>query len=294
MERRRYLLAVASLAGVAGCGGGGPGGDTASEATTDRPTPTPTRTATPTPTPTEPEFALRSIDLPAEVGAGEPFSWSLTVANTGDGDGVFRTAVSSRRSGEAYERLGEIELEIAAGDTETFESERGRLPYLSTVTFRFDAIDVTREVSVVPRSLLFYDTYRNPAGVATAADGLRLREAYTYETEDGVAALPAAAGRQWAFVTFEAANTSDAPARAPRRSDVTLLADDARYDSVYVLKEEGRYRGGEIASGVTRRGWIGYEVPAALAVDDLAVAYRGQDREGEWAVRWRADLPAEA
>ncbi len=46
-------------------------------------------------------------------------------------------------------------------------------------------------------------------------------------------------------------------------------------------------------AGVSRDGWIAYELPDDIERDELVVSYTGGDLLGEWTVRWAVD-PEEA
>lgn len=238
----------------------------------------------------EPEFEVESLDMPEEVEVGEEWSWSITVANTGDADGTFETAVYVKTADTDFTEVGTIELEIPAGGTATYESDTGTLRYITRATYRFEALDLEQEIQAVSRSLTFGESYRTPQDIVVTAHSIDLRDVYEYENYDGETATEeASSGSQWAFLEFEAANESGSSEFVPLEGDVSLIAGDTQYDSQYISKEDGKYEGGEVQPGITREGWIAYEIPSDLRVGDLEVAYSGSNFEGEWSVRWRSE-----
>jgi hypothetical protein len=131
------------------------------------------------------------------------------------------------------------------------------------------------------------ESYENPDGIVATAGDLDLERAYTYTNFlDEEQTEPASDGYQWAFLDFEATNDSGSSEFLPLESDISLIAGNQQFDSVFISKEEGKYEGGEVQPGITRSGWIAYEVPENLDKNDFSVAWSGSTFDGEWAVRW--------
>lgn len=294
MERRRVLSIIAATAGVsiAGCSGdpeSGSGNSQSQSTDTTSPSPNQGDESTPTESPTdidtqtptesgEPEFVVESVDIPEEVEIGEEWSWAITIANTGEVGGTFRTEVTASIGDSDFQRLGEIELEIPAGETATYESETATTSYLTQATLRFEEFDLERDVNVVTRSLTFGEPYQNPEGIVTVAHGIDLQSSYTYEGYDGSEETETAGdGMMWAFLEFEATNDGGSPEYVPSDSDISIITGNQQYNSTYINKEEGQYESDEIQPGITRRGWIAYEIPNDLTGEDLSVAYSDGD-----------------
>lgn len=239
----------------------------------------------------EPEavFELVEIDIPEEVSSSEEWGWSLTVENTGDAAGTFETAVLAGEAGENLEHIGDISLDIDAGETGTYDSEPSQFPYVTRVEYYFDEFDASREVSVLTAVHSYGEVFRNPEGVEITVTDVDLRSAYTYEDWDGTTASEeASSGYQWAFVWVEVLNDSGSSEWIPWVSDFNILVNGSQYDYDFILKTEDEYEGGsEIADGVTRSGWIAYEIPEELSVDDLQIHHSDRDFFGEWEVRWQ-------
>lgn len=236
----------------------------------------------------ETEFELESLDMPDEVEVGQGWSWSVEIANIGDGNGTFETTVYAKVADTDFGEVGTIELDIPAGETKTYESDTEYINYLTTGTYRFEALDTEHEIQTVSRSLSWGESYENPQGVVTTAHSIELRNIYSYEGWDGTTTEEASSGMQWAFLEFEATNESGSKEWVPFEDDVNLLAGNSQYDYVYISKEQGAYEGGGVQAGITRSGWIAYEIPEDLNGDDLVVAYSGDNFDGEWSVRWRS------
>ncbi|QLK25751.1 hypothetical protein HYG81_16980 [Natrinema zhouii] len=236
----------------------------------------------------EAAFELESLDMPDEVEVEQEWSWSVEIANIGDGDGTFETTVYAKVADTDFGEVGTIELDIPAGETKTYESDAGHINYLTTRTYRFEALDTEHEIQAVSRSLSWGESYENPQGVVTTAHSIELRDVYSYEGWDGTTTEEASSGMQWAFLEFEATNESGSKEWVPFEGDMNLLAGNSQYDYVYISKEQGAYKGGGVQAGITRSGWIAYEIPEDLNGDDLVVAYSGDNFDGEWSVRWRS------
>jgi len=69
------------------------------------------------------DFAVRSFDAPEAVDEGEGVEATLTVANTGDTDGVFVAAVNRSGPRVAYAPESAVQLSVPAGETRTWTYE---------------------------------------------------------------------------------------------------------------------------------------------------------------------------
>ena len=239
----------------------------------------------------DPEAVLEVVeyDFPEEVEAGEEWSWSVTVENTGGADGTFESGVFFSEPDGQREHLGDISLDVPAGESAIYESDTAAFPYVTRIEFYFDEPDESVVVSILTATLNFGEYFRNPDGIEMTVNEVDLRSSYTYEDWDGSDATEeASSGYQWAFVYFEATNDSGSSEWLPWEGDVNILVNGSQYDNEYIHKEEGRYEGGsEVADGVTREGWLAYEVPDDLSVSDLDIHHSDRDFFGDWEVIWR-------
>lgn len=301
---RRQFLALTAAGALAGCGsdtdGSGAGGDgedgsgdgsdgepTPSPTPTSTPTATPTATATPTETAEPASFEVVNVDAPAEAEINAEWTFSLTVRNTGGQDGTFSTPVTVETSQTDPETVGVIELDVPAGEERTWESNAASYPYITEITYTLVEYDTTIEVQMLTRTLSFGEEYRMPGDVVLTVSSIELQNSYTYEDFRGDQATEEASdGDQFAFVNLQAENDSGGSEFVPFSQDFTIRVDTQQYDEAYIRREEGKYEGGEVGPGVVREGWVAYEIPADLSVDDLTVEYFDDDFQNEWGVRW--------
>lgn len=96
-----------------------------------------------------PEFAVEAFDVPEEVERGSSFTATLTVANSGSGDGTFRAELGATTISDTPE----IQVEVPTG--ETVSAERTVEPHYPeeaeelTVRLNWGMGTVERAVSVV-------------------------------------------------------------------------------------------------------------------------------------------------
>lgn len=157
-----------------------------------------------------------------------------------------------------------------AGPGTTDDKETGETVYGGTAT-----------------DLGFGDSYVSPQQMETVVHGIDLTETLTYETSDGTEQKDAGDGTQFALVRFEATNEAGSGSYLPPLATVSLSASGETYSVTRVENAEGQYDSGSVDNGVSRTGWIAYEIPADLTVAELAVTY---DRFGEddWSATWQA------
>lgn len=146
MHRRRYLVAAAGVAGLAGCTAGDGGEDSGATST-----PTTTATASPTPTPRPPSFEVIAFDVPSQVKTGESFQVSVTVRNHGEVPGVFETRLDGR-FGDKRENVGTISIPVPAEGRETWKSARVSYETTGSVEYMLPEYGLTATQEIVPAS----------------------------------------------------------------------------------------------------------------------------------------------
>jgi hypothetical protein len=265
MDRRTYLAACApAVGGLAGCGGDDSGAPPRDPAT----------------------FGLLGLHVPASIPVGGRFRVAAVVQNTGDEEGTVTSALSVR-SGGAWERRDALELAVEPGVARAWRS--GPIPAGSgsELTVRLDRFDATATVSVGPGTYEFGQYYRSPTGLLLTAYDASISRTYEYGAEGETETHRAPDGERWAFVRVNAENTGDAEAEVPEASAFSLLVDGSVYSPADVRRERGRWRGGTLAPGGSRDGWIAYAVPAATEVGDLLLRWRPADAPAP--VRYRPE-----
>lgn len=289
---RRWFLAmggtVASI-GIAGCTGDDDDGTptpTPGETPDTTPTPTPTED-TPTPSQDPPAFELVEIDAPNEVEIDEEWNWSITIENVGESDGTFESVVNTSVGEDNWEELGEIELDVPAGESRTVESSTGSIPYITTVKFQIEEINTEFEVQTLTRVLESNESYRSPEDIVMTVEGIELRETYVYEGFDGELSVDEASqANRWAFVYLSVENDSGSSEWIPSASDFDIRVGDQQFEREFISKDEGQYEGGEVGPSVQRTGWVAFEIPADTNRDQITVEHFDSDFTGEWGVRW--------
>lgn len=235
-------------------------------------------------------FEIESLDMSDEVEIGREWSWSITIANTGEAESTFETVVYAKSAATDFVEIGNIELDIAAIETATYESGVGVITYLTRATYRFETLGTEHEIRVGPRSLSVGESYESPLQIVTSVAALELGDTYRDEGSDGnTKTEEASSGMQWAILEFEATNESGSSESLPPADAISVLAGNSQYDATDVNEGDHEYEGGEVQAGVSRRGELVYEIPEALNVTDLEVAYSDNNVAGEWSVRWRLE-----
>lgn len=218
-------------------------------------------------------FDLLGLHLPDAVPVGGQFRVGAVVQNTGDEKGTVTSPLSVRADG-AWDRRQTLELAVEPGVARAWRSGPVPAGSGSELAIRLDRFDATATLAVGPGTYGFGQYYRGPAGLLLTAYDASLSQTYQYETDSGTATHRAPAGERWAFLRLNAENVGDAGAELPGPSAFTLLTEGEPYSPADVRRERGRWRGGTLAPGASRDGWIAYAVPASAAVDGLALRWR--------------------
>ena len=294
MNRRRFLTATGAvgLTAVAGCTGesdtdpveeGGAAAETSSSTTTKE------TTATTTEEPGEAAFEVVSIDGPSKMEIGATDTFSITVKNTGDAEGTWTQTVSGKVGDEDWEKMGDISLDVPAGQTATWTSGEIKVNYQTVITYRLEEAAKEYSIQFVAADLGYGETYTSPDSMAMTATKVELKSYYEYKDYSGATARQRADdGMQWAFVTFKAENKGSESQFTPLSTDLSVIAGNQQYDSEYTRKESGMFEGGEINPGIVREGWLAYQIPADLSKGDFEVIWSDDNFTGSWTARWSA------
>ncbi|WP_265112052.1 hypothetical protein [Halosolutus halophilus] len=100
----------------------------------------------------ESQFELVEINSPSEVGVMDSFTYSYTVANTGDQDGTFWTYFTIDAWGESEVTSERHALAIPAGEEETVEVNTAYSPYLGTLRYQIQAFEESFSIEAIPAS----------------------------------------------------------------------------------------------------------------------------------------------
>jgi len=283
MNRRQYV-ALLGTAAVAGCTSGGSGGGGGTDTQTQTPTATPTATAAP------PEYELVSVEAAERVEIGEDWSFAWTVRNTGGQDGVVTTTVSAREAGGEWQSLDqELELEVPAGETATWQSEASPFSFLGELTYRLDRFDATYTVTIVPKTLAWGRPYTIPDEIQLICNGVEIEDSFEWSASGYDYVEEAPSGSTFGLLSVRAEHVAGTAARAPLASNFYLVQDDQQYNPQIISTYPEQYRGGELQAGIVARGDIVYELPAGTSEADLEAVYSSGTYTGDIAVYWGRD-----
>lgn len=295
-SRRTVLCAFSAAATIslAGCSSSNsPAGSGSSESSdpteTASPPATPTEEPTPTAEPTpEPEADIEVLSFGGddEVEIGENARLTAEVTNTGDRMGDWRDTLQQREDGEWVD-LFDTDVNLNPGETRTWASGEWSSSYQVAQHYRLKDAGLEHTVNFVAARQSFGEFFEAPTGMSFAVDSVDLRDSYEWEGASGTSYREEApSGKQFAFVNVRAENTGSERTYTPSPRDVSIIVDNTQYDYAYLSRDEGKYDAGEIAPGIVREGWIGYEVPASMSVSDMRISWFGETYYGDWTAVW--------
>lgn len=300
LTRRRYLATtgLAATASITGCTSGGSDAEststtvagTSTETSTATATESPTETTEATPSPTdtpEASFEVVSVNIPEKVEIGQGITITAKIKNTGNADGTWKDTLSARIAGEQWFKLRDISLEVPAGETKTWTSEKRVIRYVSELTYRFERAGVEFVTEGTPGMIPYGESFKSVDGLETTVQKVELKSYYEYQDYNGETAKERAGdGQQWAFVYLRSENIVDQPVVSPLAMNISIIAGNKQYNDVTVNKEEGAYDGTEINPGIVREGWIPYKIPASLSKSDFRVTWTDDNGYGSWTMSW--------
>jgi hypothetical protein len=319
MKRRKILATttgVALTSVIAGCGGdsntpngssdddsSNDGGDESSnddESGGSDPMETPTEEPTQTPTeePEPAEFELVTYDHPSKVEIGEEFRLKISVKNVGGSIGDYAEPIYVRRvDGDGWEEGGEWDFEdVEPGEIREAESaEMLSFDYINTWELRLGDFDQTTEIEIVGAQKAWGEVFTDTEGFKMRADKPRLMDSYKAEDYDGsIIDVQPEDGGQWAIMNFWCSNKTGETNFSPLASDIVLLTGNSQFDGETILIEDPielgePFDGGELQPNVEREGWIAYQVPEGLTVEDLTCAWSDEGYYGTISVNWQSN-----
>lgn len=295
MNRRQFLAGLGGT-GLAGCmaGEGTPTEATVSRTPTPKPAPTPTVERS---TPTADEgvvarstwFDLVDVDAPDEVEIGESYTLAFSVRNTSERTRTFSTRIRIEPPGSDGGADPDLSREtVVPGEIVTLESRSFTGRRLGTVHHTLATFEHRVSVDVVARRLPFGLGYTTPTGVLLTVLRIRFSRSLKYSLSDYVYEESAPSGKTWVFATVYAENVASSTELLPFKVNFSLLVGGSRYTYIGTHAPQGQYNGGRVDSGTVRQGWIRFEVPTSVEVDDLAVAWTDNVYDATLAVRWES------
>lgn len=299
-SRRAHLglLGLLVTGALAGCSDGDndtDGGDSGSTTTEDEPGGSTTSDSDP-----QPEYSI-SADVPESAEVGEDITYAVTIRNDGDAvAGTYGLDISTE--GESrWESVFTEEIELATGETESWESDAFALSEAGTYQWEFwidaagqDEYVDSYETVVSTPTLGWGDSFRTPTDLIVTASEPSLTSRYEYEDFSGDQAVHRAPdGEQFAFVELRVENSAGESRETPNILDFELVAGNRQFEPMGAVEYEGddRYDGlREIVDGVVEEGILPYQIPDSASVNDLKLFYSGINFDAEpseWQATWQ-------
>lgn len=307
LKRRRFITSAATAGAitVAGCSSdeGDPTGSTEGEESPDENTNEEDESAeqedsdeeeeSAQESTSEAQFELVEWNLPSEIEINESTNLAVTVENVGDSAGELTAPIYERTPDSEWTRLGEVEFgTIQPGKEAEVEGDEFVYRYINRYEYRLSDFRQTTTVQTVSAQIDWGTEYTTPSGYIIRVDEPDLQSSYEYETYSGeVSPEEPESGGQWAFANAYVRNETGQTNYSPLASDIDLLYENSQADGDTILINEpinkgDPFDGGELQPGVERSGWIAYQVPRDVSVNDLTIAWSKTTFEGEVAVNW--------
>lgn len=270
MERRSFIgLGTVAFTGLTGCLG------------TQRPDQQ--NTPPPTPTPKPVDFELVSFDLPEKVELDTEVIYEFEVKNTSDRAATFETTVSTKKGTGDWVEGSKWSGEIPAGESKVFKSQEFMPRYLADWVIRVDKFGEVRSMTVGPatRSIGRYFEVWNETAVSVGgikfSDKLEGDE-YTYEPDEGMRFLR---------ILVDAENGSSEIRALPSPSNFDIVAGDRQYEPALYQDASEYYSGGEVQPGISRTGYITFQVPTSVTKENATAVWSRNFAQGDVAVYWQ-------
>lgn len=299
MDRRRFvqLIGGSTLASVAGCSSDSPdtaGGEGATQTPTETQTQTEPQTRTQTETPEPAEFEVVEYNIPETVEIGTEVTFEITIQNRGGQTGDFTEPLYYRTSDSEWQEGGDwVFRDVDPGESVTGETDEPVVfDYIQRWEFRLGQSPKTAVLQTVSAKRQWGSEYTTPRGCRIRADTPTLQDSYEYEDFTGeIKNEEPENGGQWAFVNLWVKNETGQANYSPLSSEFVLLYGESQSDGQTILVNEPinkgePFDGGELQPGVERSGWILYEIPPGIVVDELTLAWSQDTFEGQIAVNW--------
>lgn len=106
-------------------------------------------------------------------------------------------------------------------------------------------------------------------------------QSYDYSIDEYSYTEEAGDGKKFILVTVQSENTGERTVSVPSTYGMSLISDGSQYDAGRYRDDDDAYEGGEISSGITRRGIVQFEVPESASSYTLQ-ADLTQDLKATW------------
>jgi len=269
MKRRALLTTVgAGVTGLAGClglGGGGGGDSSGSDSTPS--------TATFTPISGSPDMSLERINASGQTEIGQAYSFEIEVTNRGDRPGIYRAPINIRAQGDLeFETVDTAQVFVEPGETQTATISLPPFDFAGQANIRFESSRNEWTVQVVGPDLTFGQSFDTRTGVRITVQRVALQDSYSYVSAGEEQTAEAPEGSQWAFVYLRIEATGG-QSYSPPPEAFRIQANGVDYRPAFITRQEGKYLQQTVSQGGPLEGWIGYEVPASLSLQNVSVKW---------------------
>lgn len=240
-------------------------------------------------------FEIEEWDVPSEIEINETFTQSVMVTNTGDAAGELSTELYQRTPESDWTSIEDADFgTIEPGETATVSYDGISYRYVNRYEFRLGDFEQTTVLQTVSAKLEWGAEFTTPNGYVIRVDEPNFQATYSYEDYSGASseARPEDGG-QWVFVNAYVKNETGQAAFSPLGSEFALIYGSSQADGETLLindpAEKGEpFDGGELQPNVERSGWIAYEVPSGLSVEDVRIAWSQTTLNGPVSVNWES------
>lgn len=289
-NRRKFMSSVATAATitVAGCSTneGDPSGSTEDEESS-------ADTSSEGTTSGEAQFSLVEWNVPSEVAINQQIDIGVVVENTGDAAEDFTAPLYEKTPDSEWTNMTEIDFgTIQPGEGVEMVFDEVVYEYINRYELRLGDFQQTTVLQTVSAQIDWGSEYTTPNGYIIRVDEPEVQDSYEYENfNENIDQKEPDNGGQWAFLNAYVKNETGQSEFSPLASEINLIYGSSQSDGETILIDDPvnkgePFDGGELQPGIERSGWIAYEIPSDVSVNDLTVAWSETTIDGEISVNW--------
>jgi Domain of unknown function (DUF4352) len=76
-------------------------------------------------------------------------------------------------------------------------------------------------------------------------------------------------GKKYLWMYITATNNAGDSEYLPASYGMVILYNGQQIDPTFIMKDEGKYEGGKVYPGITREGWVVFEIPSNADVNEM-------------------------
>jgi len=214
---------------------------------------------------------INDYDIPNEVQIGNDYSFKLLVENTGETDLEYAAPLYARFPEAEWEEVGKLNMEIEAGTENMVQSNVYSGPeYIGEMSLRIGELDLKETILFTPRIVERTEGYTSPTGINIT---LELPEFVKDENNN-----------QFLYIYTSVENKGRGVVSLPEYDDFSLLGNDRQYPTSDFngLMKGDKYETTQAVSGVTRNGWVVFDIDNQFSFSDWGLLWADSDDTGQW------------